>query len=56
MCKSVVMFPNPEVVCANDRAYGEGFVEEVITISRKRALVFFLVVFFFLLSISKVGA
>lgn len=41
LSKSVVVFSNPEVVGVNERAYGEGFVEEVITISRKRVLLVF---------------
>lgn len=45
MCKFVVLLSDPEVVCINERAYGEVFfVEEVITISRKRMICFF---FFF---------
>lgn len=41
MRKFVVLLSNPEVVCVNERAYGEVFVEEVITISRKRMIYIF---------------
>ncbi len=42
--RNVGVFLDPEVVGVNERADGEGFVEEVITISRKRVIGY---VFFF---------